>query len=79
MLSNVYFAFFCIPIVIPLCAYLGLNLNYMMIPPPTSGNMISGVNYQLISYTTISAIFDIIRLIETITKFIIRHWGSLSF
>ena len=79
MLTNASFAFFYVPVVTPLCIYSGLNLNYMMSPPPTPGDIIGGVNYRLISCAGVSMVFGVVRLVCTFIEFCIRYWNSCPF
>lgn len=79
MLTSTIFSLFYVTIVTPLCMYSGLNLNYMMSPPPTPGNFINGSNYRLQSAACVFIVFWIMRFIATCVEFCIRYWNSCPF
>jgi len=55
------FALFYFVFVTPVAVYSGLNLNYMLSPPPNPGNVISGESFRLMSIGCCGALFFIMR------------------
>ncbi|KAL7473479.1 hypothetical protein ACHAXS_013952 [Conticribra weissflogii] len=59
------FAFFYFGIATPLSLIYGLNVNYMLHPPPTPGDIISGQNFRLQSTLVCAVSFFFFRFLAT--------------
>jgi len=70
--SCIMFGIFYVTIITPLSLYSGINLNYMLNPPPTPGNIISGPNYRLMSCAGTSLSFLFIRAVMSLAELILR-------
>ena len=60
--SCTLFGIFYILIVTPISIWSGLNINYMLHPPSTPGNIISGSHYRLVSTFCCATLFFCSRL-----------------
>jgi len=56
------FGLFYFALVTPLAVYSGINLNYMLSPPPNPGDMVSGPNFRLMSIGCCTTLFFVFRL-----------------
>ena len=56
------FALFYFALVTPVAIYSGINLNYMLSPPPNPGNVVSGPNFRLMSIGCCATLFFLFRL-----------------
>lgn len=61
LLACTVFALFYFALVTPVAIYSGLNLNYMLSPPPNPGNVVSGENFRLMSTGCCATLFFIMR------------------
>jgi len=66
ILACAYFALFYFGVAGPLAILSGVNLNYMLSPPPTPGDMISGPNFRLQSTLVCAATFFFIQFLATV-------------
>ena len=64
-LACAYFGLFYFGAATPLSLKLGLNLNYMLSPPPTPGDMVSGPNFRLQSTLCCAAAFFFVQFLVT--------------
>ena len=64
-LACAYFALFYFGIATPLSVLFGLNVNYMLHPPPTPGDFISGPNFRLQSTVVCAGAFFFIQFLAT--------------
>jgi vacuolar-type H+-ATPase subunit I/STV1 len=64
-LACAYFGLFYFGVATPLSLKLGLNLNYMLSPPPTPGDMVSGPNFRLQSTLCCAAAFFFVQFLVT--------------
>mmetsp|Transcript_45508 Transcript_45508/g.95538 ORF Transcript_45508/g.95538 Transcript_45508/m.95538 type:complete len:329 (-) Transcript_45508:168-1154(-) len=64
-LSCAYFALFYFGVAVPLSVVFGINLNYMLSPPPSPDDMISGPNFRLQSTLCCAAVFFFIQFVVT--------------
>mmetsp|Transcript_31593 Transcript_31593/g.66007 ORF Transcript_31593/g.66007 Transcript_31593/m.66007 type:complete len:357 (+) Transcript_31593:57-1127(+) len=62
------FAFFYFGIATPLSVIYGLNVNYMLHPPPTPGDIISGPNFRLQSTLACAVAFFFFRFLATFAE-----------
>lgn len=69
VLACAYFALFYFGVCVPLSLASGLNLNYMLQPPPNPGDMVSGPNFRLKSTFACAAVFFFIQFLATILEF----------
>lgn len=69
ILACAYFALFYFGVGVPLSLLSGLNLNYMLQPPPNPGDMVSGPNFRLQSTMACAAVFFFIQFLVTIFEF----------
>lgn len=79
ILSCASFVFFYVTMITPLSIHTGLNLNYMLSPPPTPGSIIAGPNYRLQSGLCVAIVFFVMRLLGTCIEFLIRYIISCPF
>ena len=56
------FALFYFAFVTPVAIYSGINLNYMLSPPPNPGDVVSGPNFRLMSIGCCATLFFMFRL-----------------
>ena len=61
MVACACFALFYFVFVTPLAVYSGINLNYMMSPPPNPGDIVSGPNFRLMSIGCCATLFFMFR------------------
>ena len=66
ILACSYFALFYFGVGVPLSLFSGLNLNYMLHPPPNPGDMVSGPNFRLQSTLACAAVFFFIQFLVTV-------------
>ena len=64
-LACAYFGLFYFGVATPLSLKLGLNLNYMLSPPPTPGDMVAGPNFRLQSTLCCAAAFFFVQFMVT--------------
>ena len=55
------FALFYFALVTPVAIYSGINLNYMLSPPPNPGDVVSGPNFRLMSIGWCATLFFLFR------------------
>ena len=55
------FALFYFAFVTPVAIYSGINLNYMLSPPPNPGDVVSGPNFRLMSIGCCATLFFLFR------------------
>ena len=65
MLASAYFGLFYFGVAAPLSLAYGINLNYMLSPPPNPGDMVSGPNFRLQSTLCCAAAFFFFQFIVT--------------
>ncbi|KAL7534291.1 hypothetical protein ACHAXR_007904 [Thalassiosira sp. AJA248-18] len=65
-LACAYFALFYFGVAAPLSLKYGINLNYMLSPPPTPGDMISGPNFRVQSTLYCAAAFFFYSFLVTV-------------
>ena len=66
ILACASFGLFYFGIVVPLSLCYGLNINYMLSPPPTPGDVMSGPNFRLLSILCCAAAFFFIQFFATV-------------
>ena len=71
LLSCSYFAFFYFGIVTPLSIQSGLNLNYMLHPPPNQDDLV-GQGYRMMSIVYCVVSFAVMRMIIIVLELIWR-------
>jgi len=76
LLSCAYFALFYFGIVTPMAILSGLNLNYMLHPPPNQDDLV-GEGYRITSIVYCAVMFTVIRLVVVILEFSWRKIISL--
>lgn len=72
LLACAYFAAFYFGIATPLSLKYGLNLNYMLSPPPNPGDMVSGPNFRLQSTLCCGAAFFFVQFLVTAGEVFVR-------
>jgi hypothetical protein len=73
VLACAYFALFYFGVGVPLSLWSGLNLNYMLHPPPNPGDMVSGPNFRLQSTLACAVVFFFLQFLMTILEFLGRR------
>ena len=68
ILACSYFALFYFGIVTPISLKYGLNVNYMLSPPPTPGDLVGGPNYRLQSTLCCGSLFFFISFLVTVKE-----------
>lgn len=68
VLACAYFAFFYFGVAVPLCLRYGINLNYMLSPPPNPGDMVSGPNFRLQSTMCCAAAFFFVQFLANVAE-----------
>ena len=68
ILACAYFALFYFGIVTPISLKYGLNINYMLSPPPTPGDLIGGQNFRLQSTLCCGSLFFFISFLVTVKE-----------
>jgi len=68
ILACAYFALFYFGIVTPISLKYGLNINYMLSPPPTPGDLIGGQNFRLQSTLYCGSLFFFISFLVTVKE-----------
>jgi len=71
VLSCAYFALFYFPFVSTLSVWSGINLNYMLSPPPTPGQVLGGINFRLVGAGFGSIFLAIGRILMGILEFVV--------
>lgn len=66
LLACAYFGLFYFGVGTPLSLLTGLNLNYMLHPPPNPGDIVGGSNFRLQSTLACAAIFFFIQVLATV-------------
>ncbi len=67
-LACAYFGLFYFGLATPLSLKLGLNLNYMLSPPPTPGDMVAGPNFRFQSTLCCAAAFFFVQFMVTVVE-----------
>ena len=68
ILACAYFALFYFGVAVLLSLKYGINLNYMLSPPPNPGDMVSGPNFRLQSTLCCSAAFFFVQFLATVAE-----------
>jgi hypothetical protein len=68
VLACAYFALFYFGVAAPLSLKYGINLNYMLSPPPNPGDMVSGPNFRLQSTICCSAAFFFVQFLANVAE-----------
>ncbi|KAK1744163.1 hypothetical protein QTG54_004696 [Skeletonema marinoi] len=68
MLACAYFALFYFGVAVPLSLKYGINLNYMLSPPPNPGDMVSGPNFRLQSTMCCSTAFFFVQFLANVAE-----------
>mmetsp|Transcript_45372 Transcript_45372/g.55052 ORF Transcript_45372/g.55052 Transcript_45372/m.55052 type:complete len:335 (-) Transcript_45372:120-1124(-) len=79
VLSCAAFTLFYMIVAAPASMYSGLNLNYMMSPPPTPGDLITGVGYRVDSAWCVYTLFFVIRGVILGIELLYRECFSCPF
>jgi hypothetical protein len=74
VLACAYFALFYFGIAVPLSLRYGININYMLSPPPTPGDFLSGPNFRLFSIVACAVAFFISQWLVTSVAMILQIW-----
>lgn len=75
--GTAYFMLLYFPIVSLINIWSGLNVNYMLSPPPNPGNVIDGDNFRLMSTVCCSTVFVIGRGLMILVEIIINcGWNT---
>ena len=72
ILACAYFALFYFGLGVPISLLSGLNLNYMLQPPPNPGDMVSGPNFRLQSTLACAVVFFFIQFLVTLFELFSR-------
>lgn len=64
-LACAFFGLFYFGVATPLSLKLGLNLNYMLSPPPTPGDVVAGPNFRFQSTLCCAAVFFFVQFMVT--------------
>lgn len=65
-LACAYFGLFYFGVGTPLSLLTGLNLNYMLHPPPNPGDIVGGSNFRIQSTLACAAIFFFVQFLATV-------------
>ena len=76
MLSCAYFGLFYFGIAVPLSLLCGINLNYMLSPPPSPGDFLSGPNFRLVSTLACAMAFLVSQLVFVATAAVMGRWAG---
>jgi len=68
LLSCAYFALFYFGVAVPLSIKYGINLNYMLSPPPNPGNLVAGPNFRLQSTMCCAAVFFFVQFLANVAE-----------
>lgn len=68
LLSCAYFALFYFGIVTPMSILSGLNLNYMLHPPPNQDDLV-GQGYRIMSIVYCGVLFTVMRFVLVVAEF----------
>ncbi len=74
LVSCAFFGLFYFGIVAPFSLYVGLNLNYMLLPPAGSG--VEGPTYRLQSIGVCVTVFTIMRVLLIVGEILLRGSGG---
>ncbi|KAL3807004.1 hypothetical protein ACHAXA_010480 [Cyclostephanos tholiformis] len=77
ILACAYFGLFYFGVAVPLSLVCGINLNYMLSPPPTPGNFLSGPNFRLLSTLACALAFFVSQLLVTSAALFGRWAGKV--
>jgi len=77
-LACAYFGLFYFGAAVPLSLVHGINLNYMLSPPPTPGDLLSGPNFRLFSTFAVAVAFFLAQLMVTSAALFGRWAGKVS-
>ncbi|KAL3775758.1 hypothetical protein ACHAW5_005328 [Stephanodiscus triporus] len=77
-LACAYFGLFYFGAAVPLSLVYGINLNYMLSPPPTPGDFLSGPNFRLFSALACAAAFFVAQSLVTSAALLGRWAGRVS-
>ena len=77
-MASAFFALFYFGVCVPLSLAFGLNLNYMLSPPPNPGDMVSGPNFRLQSTLCCAAAFFFVQFIVTAAAVFARAAKGLA-
>ena len=69
VLASAYMALFYFGVATPLSLKYGINLNYMLSPPPNPGDMVSGQNFRLQSSLCCAAAFFFVQFLANVAEF----------
>jgi hypothetical protein len=76
VLACAFFALFYFGVAVPLSLKYGINLNYMLSPPPNPGNMVSGPNFRLQSTLCCAAAFFFVQFLVTVAEVVVKSVGK---
>lgn len=79
LLSCALFAIYYYTAVTPIAIVTGLNLNYMLSPPPLPVDWVQGNSYRLLSTVICAFAFFVMRLFVTIIEVVSRNAVSSAF
>ena len=68
VLASAFFGLFYFGVAAPLSIVFGINLNYMLSPPPNPGDMVSGPNFRLQSTLCCAAAFFFCQFVVTVAS-----------
>lgn len=77
LLSCALFGLFYFALVTPISVYSGLNLNYMLSPPPNPGDVVSGPYFRIMSIGCCSTLFFIVRLLASVGELVAGFMQSI--
>ena len=72
------FAFYYVTIITPISLLSGLNLNYMLNPPPLPVDWVQGPNYRLISCVLVFTVFALFRGIFMVLEILLRSFIPIA-
>ena len=67
-LACAFFALFYFGVVAPLSLKFGLNVNYMLSPPPNPGDMVGGPNFRLQSTLCCATAFFLVQFLANVAE-----------
>lgn len=80
MMNCALFGLLYVSIVTPLSIVSGINLNYMMSPPPGAPEAgVSGENYRILSAGVCAFVFFIVRVLVMLIEAFIRYFWDIPF
>lgn len=74
LIGSAYFSILYFPIVSLISIVGGMNLNYMLSPPPNPGDMVSGENFRLMSIGCCLGIFLLGRVLMVLLELLTAGW-----